>query len=81
MSPSVALGVKNGSENHTVTAGKGSNMQKMPENKISSEELGAIYLIRIHKTHEKKKFNIDYIHVHASYGQLEHVCPKFDSYS
>ncbi len=34
MSPSIALGLvwKDGSQNHTVTVGKGSNMQKMLEN-------------------------------------------------
>jgi len=35
LSPSIVLSLQRGSQNHTVTAGKGSNIQKMLENRIT----------------------------------------------
>jgi len=61
MSPSI-VPVKNGSQNHTVTAGKGSNMQNMQENqricrtwRIFLKNVGQFNVSGLLNTHYKTK--------------------------
>ncbi len=62
MSPSVVLDVKDRSQNHTVTFGKGSNMQKAKDaGKPNNEQQSALDQQRTHEQlSQKRKIDVDH---------------------